>query len=74
MADIRCIAPGDVQDELAELRYHWGGAYQFWTAQGTWFAQRADNLRIIRADSPGTLRQKIILDYGRKPVPREVAP
>ena len=57
---------------LADLRHHWGGAYEITTAgPQSWTARRRDGRGIIRADSADALAVAIRLDYGVTPVPRE---
>ena len=58
---------------LADLRFHWGEAYGFrydllW---GRWEAARRDTGRLLIAGSPRELRNLVVGDYCRQPVPRE---
>ena len=62
---------GDYDDDLAELRHHWGSAYRIsHPAPDVWLAQRRDTRETLRADSPGELLDLIRADYASRPVPR----
>jgi hypothetical protein len=64
------------ENALAELRYGWGEAYRIgWDARRGWWANRRDGQgEDITAPGPDGLWVAIRADYGRRPVPREVAP
>jgi hypothetical protein len=67
--------PDDVSmGPLADLRWHWGGAYLISGIVGYWQAERRDNGRTLTAHDPEQLRQAIIADYTAKPVPRDPLP
>jgi hypothetical protein len=60
-----------VDGQLAELRHHWGSAYLIVCNHlGQWKADRRDNGATLTADSAGELRDAIVADYTRQPVPR----
>jgi hypothetical protein len=64
------------QDQLSELRHHWGGqggayAVNYLPGYDLWIAQRADDGTTLRADSADELRQMITDDYTARPVPRQ---
>lgn len=64
------------QDQLSELRHHWGGqggayAVNYLPGYDQWIAQRADDGTTLRAGSAGELRQMIAADYEARPVPRD---
>lgn len=55
--------------QLAELRWHWGDAYEIaWT--GAFRAARRDSGSVLTAGSAEVLRLLIRADYGHRPVPR----
>ena len=55
--------------QLADLRWHWGDAYEItWT--GEFRAVRRDNGLALQAESADELRTLIRSDYTRRPVPR----
>jgi hypothetical protein len=60
----------DVMTPLGDLCWHWGTAYVLSGIIGHWRAERRDDGRVLTADDPEKLRQAIIRDYTRKPVPR----
>ena len=55
--------------QLADLRWHWGDAYEI-TWAGKFRAVRRDNGRALQAESADELRTLIRSDYTRHPVPR----
>jgi hypothetical protein len=55
---------------LADLRWHWGEAYEITEACGVWRAVRLDNQRAVVATEAEELRDLITADYARQPVPR----
>jgi hypothetical protein len=59
---------------LADLRWHWGDAYEISEASGAWRAVRLDNGVTLVASDPGELRDLIVGDYNARPVPRRPAP
>jgi hypothetical protein len=59
-------------DELADLRLHWGGAYEICYAGRTFSALRRDGFGSLTALTADGLRGLIRQDYARHPVPREV--
>jgi hypothetical protein len=60
-------------EDLAELRWHWGGAYVINGSDGVWIATRTDNGTTVFATSAEQLLEKIRRDYAREPVPRPVS-
>lgn len=57
-------------DDLAYLRWHWGGAYVINGDGEHWSAKRTDNGRTLTADSALGLLDAIRDDYAARPVPR----
>ena len=53
---------------LADLRWHWGEAYEITEALGVWRAVRLDNQVALVAGDPEELRALIIHDYTCRPV------
>lgn len=60
--------------ELNNLRYHWGEAYEISWGSGVWRAVRMDNRVSLVATAPEELRELMISDYASHPVPRDIAP
>jgi hypothetical protein len=56
-------------EALAALRWHWGDAYELTEALGVWRAVRLDNWRALVATDAEKLRDLIIEDYTKEPVP-----
>ena len=66
-------ACGRQPDELGELKYNWGEAYDIGTGDGMWTAQRRDGRGGTLADPlPEGLRRRIQADYAAMPVPRDL--
>lgn len=59
--------------QLADLRWHWGDAYEIAWA-GEFRAVRRDNRLALEAASADELRTVIRSDYSRRPVPRRSQP
>jgi hypothetical protein len=57
-------------EALAALAWHWGEAYELTEALGVWRAVRLDNQRSLIATDAEKLRDLIIDDYSKEPVPR----
>jgi hypothetical protein len=57
---------------LADLDFHWGGAYDVAAGAGGWVASRRDDGRPLVAGSPDELRALILADYSARPVPRDL--
>lgn len=55
---------------LEALDWHWGEAYEISEAAGTWRAVRRDNGRALIATAAADLRDLILADYVKEPVPR----
>ena len=55
--------------QLADLRWHWGDAYEI-TCAGDFRAVRRDNGLVLQAETANELRTLIRSDYIRRPVPR----
>jgi hypothetical protein len=62
------------QDALDRLRYGWGDAYRIdWDPSRGWQARRRDGIGgDITAASPDKLWAKVVNDYTRRPVPRNL--
>jgi hypothetical protein len=58
------------QEELQDLRFHWGGAYLIHQIGPHWIAQRRDTHSSFSADGPDALLARIRHDYAAAPVPR----
>lgn len=56
--------------DLAELQYHYGGAYVIALAGRVWLAERRDTHETLRAETSTELTELIRLDYAKSPVPR----
>ena len=59
--------------DLADLQWHWGGAYLITGMSGRWLAQRRDDGQTLTAPGPEELAELITEDYGARPVSREAA-
>jgi DNA-binding transcriptional LysR family regulator len=61
---------------LQELRRDWGDAYLIYhdAERGWWGARRDQSGTFITAPGHETLRSAVRAGYGKRPVPREVAP
>jgi hypothetical protein len=61
---------------LEALRRDWGDAYliDHDSVHGWWAARRDQTGEFITAGDHEALRTKVRADYGKRPVPREVAP
>jgi hypothetical protein len=58
-------------DELDDLRWHWGRAYNIaHPAHDRWIATRRDGQGTLRAADPEALREAIREDYAARPVRR----
>jgi hypothetical protein len=56
---------------LAELRHHWGEAYEITGRGRDWRARRRDGKGELTAPDPDALVVAIRADYERCPVPRD---
>ncbi len=66
-------AAGWQLDQLEELRFHWGSAYEIDRAGSVCTARRRDGKGGILADPlPEGLRLRIAADYDADPVPRDL--
>ena len=66
------LADGDA-GILEELEFHWGSAYHLAVIDGVCTARRRDGKGITLADAlPEGLRLRIMADYERMPVPRDL--
>ena len=61
----------DRVEELNELRFHWGAAYEIGYGLGQYRAVRRDDRSVVRADSAEQLLAAIREDYAVRPVPRD---
>jgi hypothetical protein len=61
----------DRTGDLAELRFHWGAAYEIDYGLGQYRAVRRDDRSVVRADSVEQLLAAIREDYAVRPVPRD---
>jgi hypothetical protein len=68
------MAQVQARDALADLQYHWGGAYLITGAGGHWIAMRRDDGRTLSASGPEELHELMTEDYAAQPVSREAAP
>jgi len=59
---------------LADLDFHWGGAYDIAAGVGGWVAKRRDNGWPLVGGSPDELHALILADYSAQPVPRDLRP
>jgi len=58
-------------EDLADLRHHWGDAYEIThPRRAVWLARRRDDGEILTAIRADALLAKIRLDYHARPVPR----
>jgi hypothetical protein len=58
--------------DLGALRWHWGEAYVIANPEpGVWLAERRDTHETLRADTPTSLRDRILADYFARPIPRQ---
>jgi hypothetical protein len=63
------------EELLAELRYHWGDAYEIsHPERDVWVAQRNDTRETVRAATGDGLFGAIGADYRARPVPRPPVP
>lgn len=53
---------------VADLREHWGAAYEIWFEAGQYCAMRRDNGAIVRCGGADGLRREIGTDYAARPV------
>jgi hypothetical protein len=60
----------EIMTPLGNLQWHWGGAYVITGILGCWRAQRRDDGRVLTADDPEKLHDRIVEDYTGRPVPR----
>jgi hypothetical protein len=56
---------------LADLRHHWGEAYEISYRLGQYRAARRDDGSVVRADTAGELLELVRADYAARPVPRK---
>jgi len=60
----------ETQTTLLQLRWHWDDAYKIDTDGDTWSASPLwDRTRVIIAESPGELKEKLQHDYARHQSP-----
>jgi hypothetical protein len=65
--------PGDREDPLGSLRWHWGEAYIIARPRpDLWLAERRDTHDTLRAAAPDALADRIRADYLACPVARPV--
>ena len=57
--------------ELADLRWHWGSAYEITVWSGIYRAERRDDGSAVTAVTAGCLKAEIRADYLARPVPRD---
>jgi hypothetical protein len=63
----------DLSQHLNELKWHWGSAYMvFHPEPDVWMAQRRDDYRTLRDQTPTGLRDRIRADYAARPVSRRI--
>jgi hypothetical protein len=56
--------------DLAQIRYHWGEAYEVGWQDGSFWFRRRDNGATLQCSTVAALLSEIRLDYGARPVPR----
>jgi hypothetical protein len=62
-------------EALAELRFHWSGAYNIQCLGDLWLAQRLDKSRgTVSARTADGLFDAIRADYKKDPIPRPPLP
>lgn len=61
----------DRDEALNALDWNWGEAYEISEALSVWRAVRRDSQRTLIATAPKDLRDLIIEDYTKEPVPRD---
>jgi hypothetical protein len=60
-------------DPAGALQWHRGSAYMISChGSGLWVAQRRDTRETLRAETPLSLRDRIIADYTARPVSRDL--
>jgi hypothetical protein len=59
-------------DDLADIRWHWGDAYEITWEHGMFRAVRRDDGSAGIALTAELLRAEIRTDYGARPVPRDL--
>jgi hypothetical protein len=59
-------------DDLADLRNHWGSAYEISIGHEQFIAVRRDGKGVIASSSVRELWRLIREDYNRNPVPRDI--
>jgi hypothetical protein len=60
--------------QIADLRWHWGEAYEIGWADGTFTAERRDDGLELTAPTAEKLYEQIAVDYRTRPVDREFGP
>jgi len=61
-----------MDEDLAYLRWHYCGAYVVnHPAPDVWIAQRTNDRRVLRAETPDGLLMLMRQDYAENPVPRQ---
>ena len=65
------MAGNQQQEELDDLRFHWGSAYNIQHLGDTYVAQRRDKSRAtVSAKTPDGLLERIREDYAARPIRR----
>ena len=57
--------------EVALLRWHWDGAYQFGHDGTAYWARRADTGDVLSHPELAEFREMVRMDYCHRPVPRD---
>ena len=57
--------------DLAQLRFHWGDAYEIGWDEGTFWFRRRDNGAMLQCSTAVALWGEIRRDYTALPVPRD---
>jgi hypothetical protein len=60
--------------QIADLRWHWGEAYEIGWTDGKFTAERRDDGDLLTASSAEELYERIAADYRNRPVSREYGP
>jgi hypothetical protein len=70
--EVTTVGPYSHEEQLEELRHHWGDAYQIErTGPDTWLAARRDGRGAVHANTADELMDAISRDYLARPVPRD---
>ena len=65
---------GPDEQDLDDLRHHWGEAYLIHRLGARWVAQRRDSRESFSSGTAAGLTELIRADYAARPVPRKDGP